>query len=91
MRSRPRSIFGALSGICLAVTLALWALGGAHRGWTRTSRPVEKTDEVTGLQYREYERRFQPGIDFLAGGLLIGTGLAGAAWVAGRRSPRRGL
>ncbi len=68
-----------------ALTLLVWLLGGAHRGWTQTSVPVEKTDEVTGLTYREYQRRFRPGVDFLGAGLLTATLLGGVGWALDRR------
>jgi hypothetical protein len=86
---RLRRWLAALAAACAVVTLGAWLLGGVHRGWTRTSHPVEKTDEVTGLTYREYERRFQPGVDFLAGGLLIAGCLAAVAGVIGRQPSGR--
>jgi len=73
------------AGLTVA-TLFAWLAGGAHRGWTKTSMPVEKTDEVTGLTYREYERRFQPGVDLLAAGLATAAMLGLAAWVVGRKT-----
>lgn len=71
----------ALAGL----TLLVWLGGGAHRGWTQTSVPVEKTDEVTGLTYREYQPRFRPGVDFLGAGLLAAAVLGGAGWTLDRR------
>ena len=79
-----------LATLFLVATCGAWLLGGAHSGWTRTSLPVEKTDEITGLTYREYERRFQPGVDFLAAGVVIAAGLGGISCIAGRRSRRGG-
>lgn len=72
----------ALAGL----TLLLWLLTGAHRGWTRTSEPVERVDDVTGLTYREYQRRFRAGLEVLAGGLTAAALLAGAGWVLDRRA-----
>jgi len=58
--------------------VAFWLAAGANRGWTKTS--VEKTtlDEVTGIEGRTYEKRFVPGVDFLAvtifgAGVLVGV------------------
>ena len=85
-----RALFAWLGVGCAAVTLGVWLLQGANTGWSRTSFPVEKTDEVTGLTYREYERRFQPGVDFLAVGLFMAAGLGGVSWFAGRRLRRGG-
>lgn len=70
-----------------ALTLGVWLITGAHRGWTQTSVPIEKQDEVTGLTWREYQKRFRPGVDFLAVGLVSAGGLAGLGWLLGRRSP----
>lgn len=47
-----------------------WLLLGADRGWSKTAIPVKKTDPVTEIEYVEYDRRFVPGVDFLAAGLL---------------------
>jgi len=63
------------AALLLAVaTLAVWLVTGAHRGFTQTSVAVDKTDEVTGLSYREYEPRFVAGVDVL--GLGLGAALA---------------
>ncbi|MCZ7639086.1 MAG: hypothetical protein M5U12_25370 [Verrucomicrobia bacterium] len=59
-----------LAALLALGTLTFWLATGAHRGWTRTSVAVEKTDEITGLTYREYESRFVPGVDVLGAGLL---------------------
>ncbi len=69
------------------LTVGVWLITGAHRGWTQTSVPIEKLDEVTGLTWRDYQKRFRPGVDFLATGLVIAGGLAGLGWTLGRRHP----
>jgi hypothetical protein len=59
--------------------MALWLARGANRGWTKTSVPVKRTDEVTGITVDDYQKRFVPGADFL-GAALLGSGiLAGAS------------
>jgi hypothetical protein len=68
-----------------AATLTAWLMTGASRGWTKTSVPVEKTDEVTGLSYRTYQKRFEPGMDFLAAGLSVAALCGLASWASGRR------
>jgi hypothetical protein len=55
---------------------ALWAWGGFHRGWTKTSVAVEKTDEITGIAYKEYEDKFVPGVEFPFGGIVLAILLA---------------
>ena len=70
----------------LALILALGSAGlwlglGANRGWTKTSVPIKKMDEVLRIEGITYEKRFVPGVDFL-GGALLGTGvLAGASFL----------
>ncbi len=80
-----RRTAAALAGL----TVLVWLLTGAHWGWTRTSEPVERVDEITGLTYREYQRRFRAGVEVLAGGLAGAALLAGAGWVLDRRARSR--
>lgn len=46
--------------------LGYWVATGANRGWTKTSVPIKTLDEVTGIEGVHYEKRFVPGLDFLA-------------------------
>jgi hypothetical protein len=64
----------------VVVTLALWFFGGMNRGWTKTSVAVEHYEEVTERKYVKWEKRFLPGIEFLAGGLLAGALCFGASF-----------
>jgi len=43
--------------------LVSWLAAGANRGWTKTSVPVKRTDEVTGITVDDYQKRFVPGIN----------------------------
>jgi hypothetical protein len=75
-----KKVLRALACLVLVTALALWAATGANRGWTKTTVPVKKTDEVTGITVDEYQKRFVPGVDFL-GAALVGAGiLAGASF-----------
>ena len=68
--------------------LGSWLATGANRGWTKTSVPVKRTDEVTGITVDDYQKRFVPGIDFL-GAALVGSGiLAGASFLVRNRQPQ---
>jgi hypothetical protein len=81
-----------LVAICFLVgTPVAWWWTGAHRGWTQTSVAIEKEDEVTGLTYREYERRLVIGVEWLAVGMGGGLVLGAASWAVGRccGRPRR--
>jgi hypothetical protein len=75
----------------LVVLLAaggIWLAAGANRGWTKTSVPVKKMDDVLGIEGITYEKRFVPGLDFL-GAALLGAGvLTGASFLF--RSPTTG-
>jgi len=66
--------------------MALWLATGANRGWTKTSVPVKRTDEVTGISVDDYRKRFVPGADFLGAALLASGILAGASFLI--RKPR---
>ncbi len=60
--------------------LALWFFGGPNLGWTKTTVDRIEKDPVTGLEGRFPEKRFVPGVDFLAGGILAALLLAGASF-----------
>ena len=75
--------------VALAGLLAWWA-GGARRGWTKTSVAVEKVDDITGIAYREYEKKFVPGLEFLVGGTVGGAVLACTGFLLGRKERGRG-
>lgn len=69
-----------------AFVLIGWLVTGANRGWTKTSVAVEKTDEITGLTYREYEQALKPGLDFLLAGFAAAALLGGISLLF-RRAP----
>lgn len=58
----------ATAALLLAGVVIWWALSGAHRGWSMNRVPVNKTDEITGIAFVEYEDRFVPGLEMLGGG-----------------------
>ena len=77
-----------MSCLVLVAATVLWAATGANRGWTKTSVPVKRTDEVTGITVDDYQRRFVPGLDFL-GAALLGSGiLAGASFLIRTKQPQ---
>lgn len=67
-----------LALMLLVVAVAVWSVTGASLGWSKTSVPKRKTDEVTGIIYDEYEKRFVAGVDFL-GAAVLGAGVLAAA------------
>ena len=70
-----RLILRIVAVIVLVATVGFWAAKGAHTGWSQNQVPVKQTDEITGIDYVTYEKRFVPGIEFLGGGAGLATGL----------------
>jgi hypothetical protein len=76
-----KTVLRAVAAILILAAAGMWLAAGANRGWTKTSVPVQRTDEVTGITVDDYQKRFVPGIDFL-GAALLGSGiLAGASFL----------
>ena len=74
----------ALNVLAVLVVLSaavIWFGLGANRGWTKTTAEVKTLDEVTGIEAITYEKRFQPGLDFLGGGVAAGAAMAGLSLV----------
>lgn len=72
---RLRSVLQITAVLLALVTAGFWAAKGAHRGWSQNQVPVHQKDEITGLDYVTYEKRFIPGVEFLGGGLGLAAGL----------------
>jgi hypothetical protein len=85
---RLRASARVLALLLLLATIGFWAAKGAHRGWSQHRVPVQKTDEVTGIVFTEYEARFVPGVEVLAAGLVLATAIFGATFLL-RSSPTR--
>jgi hypothetical protein len=80
-----------LSALAVAVVcLALWFFGGMNRGWTKTSVAVEHIDPVTEQRGVVWERRFLPGVEFLAGGALLSVLLWACSFLARKSDPPAG-
>jgi len=71
--------------IVVIVAFILWAATGANRGWSKTSVPIKRTDEVTGITVDDYQKRFVPGLDFLGAALIGGAFLAGISLFCKRK------
>lgn len=70
-----RQILRLAAVVLLVATVGFWAAKGAHTGWSQNQVPVKQTDEITGIDYVTYEKRFVPGVEFLGGGVGLATGL----------------
>jgi hypothetical protein len=65
-----------IAGLALLLaTLGFWAAKGAHTGWSQNQVPVKQTDEITGIEFVTYEKRFVPGVEFLGAGTGLAAGL----------------
>lgn len=79
-----KRVLRIVSLLLLVGSLAVWVGTGSNRGWTKTSVPVQRTDEVTGITVDDYQKRFVPGVDFLGGVALVAIVLAGASLLIGK-------
>ena len=66
-----------LALVIVLASVITWAATGANRAWTKTEVQVKTLDEVTGIEGITYQKKFQPGVDFL------GAAFGGAALLAG--------
>jgi hypothetical protein len=74
----------ALRLLALAILLAAlgyWLALGANRGWTKTSVPIKTLDDVTGIQGVTYQKKFVPGVDFLAVAVATAIVCAGSSFL----------
>lgn len=74
--------------LALVAALIAWVAAGANRGWTKTSVPVQRTDEVTGLTVDDYQKRFVPGVDFLVAAVLGAGVLAASSFLFRKPQPQ---
>jgi hypothetical protein len=77
------------AAILLLGAVGFWAAAGAHRGWTKTSVPRKTLDDVTGIEGVTYEKKFVPGVDFLAAAGIVAGIFAGASFIF--RNKRAGI
>ncbi len=70
----------AALGVAL-VTLVLWFFGGPNLGWTKTHVTRMEIEAVTEIAHPVVEKRFLPGVDFLAAGLLGAAVVAGSSFI----------
>jgi hypothetical protein len=72
-----RNILRFCALIIALVSAVFWFFGGPNLGWTKTSVPIQKFDPVTEQSYPQWEKRFVPGVDFLAASFASAAVLAG--------------
>jgi hypothetical protein len=82
------SVLRVVAAILIVAAAGMWLATGANPGWTKTSVPVKRTDEITGITVDEYQKRFVPGIDFLGAALLGSSILTGASFLIRTKQPQ---
>lgn len=83
-----RILLRGLGAFVALFVICVWAAKGYNRGWTKHHLEVKQIDPVTELEFVTYEKRFLPGLDYLAGGIFVGVVLFGATFL-GRRGPAK--
>ena len=76
-----RLLLRFLALVLMVAALGSWLATGANRGWTKTSVPVKRTDDVTGITVDVYQKRFVPGVEVLGAALLGAAALFGASFL----------
>jgi hypothetical protein len=57
-----------------------WVACGANRGWSKTSVPIHKKDPVTDQDYIEWQKKFVPGVEFIAADVGVAVVLFGVSF-----------
>jgi hypothetical protein len=83
---RMKRTLRILALLILVVGIGLWLWGGQNRGWTKTSKAIERIDPVTEIVYPDYEKGFYPGIDFLLVTGLVAAALFGSSFFFQRKN-----
>jgi len=76
-----KKILRILALLIVLATSITWLATGANRGWTKTSVQVKTLDEVTGIEGITYQKKFLPGVDFLAVAFGGATALFAASFL----------
>ena len=81
-----RILLRGVGAFIVLFVVCVWSAKGYNRGWTKNQVQVKQVDPVTELEFVTYEKRFVPGLDYLAGGIFVGAALFGATFLR-RRGP----
>ena len=74
-----KKMLQVIAAIVAVGAIATWLATGAHRGWTKISKPRGTVDEVTGIVDQTPVMAFVPGVDFLGATLLVAGALTGVS------------
>jgi len=75
-----KKILRILAVIVLLAAAGFWLAMGANTGWIRNNVEKRTLDEITGIEGISYEKKFVPGVDFLAVSAVAAAILAGASF-----------
>ena len=76
-----RTLLRAVALVIAAGVVAFWFFTGMNRGWTKTSVAHKEKDPVTEIEVDRYEKKFVPGVDFLAAGLALAALAGGSSFL----------
>ena len=74
-----KKLLRILALLLVLAAAGFWLAAGANCGWTKTSVPKKTVDAVTGIEGVSYEKKFVPGVDFLAAAAVCAGILTGAS------------
>ena len=80
-----RMLVRIVAVVLLGGTLVWWFQSGKNAGWTKNRVAVERVDEITGINFTEYEDRFIPGIEYPVAAGVAAIGLTGLSFIRRRR------
>jgi hypothetical protein len=80
-RSAMRTLLRAVALVIAVGVVAFWIYAGMNRGWTKTSVAHKEKDPVTEIEVDRYEKKFVPGVDFLAAGLGLAALAGGSSFL----------
>ena len=76
-----KKILRVLAVFVIVGAAIFWVVAGANQGWTKNKVEKKTTDEVTGIEGVTYEKKFVPGLDFLAAAAGVAAALAGCSFL----------
>lgn len=66
--------------------ISVWITQGPNLGWTKTQTEVQKVDDITGIEYSEYEDRITFGVELPVLSLGLGALLFGGSFLLKKKN-----
>ncbi|MCG8528224.1 MAG: hypothetical protein MI748_17720 [Opitutales bacterium] len=66
--------------------ISVWIAQGPNLGWTKTQIEVQKVDDITGIEYSEYEDRITFGVELPVLSLGLSALLFGGSFLLKKKS-----